>query len=408
MESFSTHTDGGMRVCCNSTSSGRIVDNNNNHIVINQITNPLEYFNTDHLTTIRKKMLNGERTPECNNCYAIEDTGGVSVRELFIKQWPLDRVVNNTDLATGKLLKSAVNYLDLSWSNKCNLQCRMCSPSASDQLIKEMKILNIKHGGGNNEWDFKDIWDFNKLKQILDQIVTDNLTDILVTGGEPLINNDFYEFCKMLVSSGISKKINLSFHTNLTVTPTKWIDIWSHFKNVAVKISIDAVEEMYEYIRYPGKWRIIDSNIKELIEYVETTSAISVEFHTIFSIHNTHNFTKLLDYILSLSKSPKVISIPHMNYIYGPDYASPSNLPQEYKLTVTNEIRDWISVNKPFITEVRSIGKLSIIDSMLEIMNNTTASKYDIDYCYEIIKKVDNHRKHDTKMFLPWWDDSLG
>jgi hypothetical protein len=41
-------------------------------------------------------------------------------------------------------------------------------------------------------------------------------------------------------------------------------------------------------------------------------------------------------------------------------------------------------------------------------MNNTTASKYDIDYCYEIIKKVDNHRKHDTKMFLPWWDDSLG
>ena len=123
---FSTDANGTMRVCCNSTADGRLKNNNNEPIQLNSIGNIVDFYNIDHLKNIRKNMLNGKRTQDCDNCYAVEDNGGTSVRQSFVKQWPMESVIGNTDLSTGELNNVEINYLDLSWSNKCNLQCKMC------------------------------------------------------------------------------------------------------------------------------------------------------------------------------------------------------------------------------------------------------------------------------------------
>jgi molybdenum cofactor biosynthesis enzyme MoaA len=392
-----------MRVCCNSTANGRIYNIDGSRLTIDDISNPLDYYNNPQLQNIRKKMINGERTSECNICYAVEDTGGVSVRQIFVNRWPMESVIRDTELSTGKMFSTNINYLDLSWSNKCNLQCKMCTPNASDQLINEAKLLDLSIN--SLEWNFKDRWQYDKIKSILEKIVTLDLTDILVTGGEPLINNDFYEFCKMLKDNNVSKNIGLSFHTNLTVTPSKWLDMLLNFKYVSIKVSIDAVEDMYEYVRYPGKWNIVDNNIKQLIEYSENNPSISIEFHTVFSIYNTHKFINLLDYVLNISNSKYVTEVPHLNYIYYPDYASPSNLPDDYKVEIADEIKNWISINRHRVTKKNAIQKISIIESMLEIMLTTTPSSLQIDKSRDVIRKTDNYRKHDTKIYLPWWEN---
>jgi sulfatase maturation enzyme AslB (radical SAM superfamily) len=209
----------------------------------------------------------------------------------------------------------------------------------------------------------------------------------------------------MLIDNGISKNIDLSFHTNLTVTPSKWFNILLNFKHVSIKVSIDAVEEMYEYIRYPGKWNIIDNNIRQLIDYSKNNPSVGIEFHTVFSIYNTYKFTKLLDYILDISKSKYVIEFPHLNYMYYPEYVSPSNLPNEYKLEVANEIKNWIKDNRHRVVKENAIQKISIVESMLEIMLNTTTSESQISKSLEVIRKTDNYRNHDTKLYLPWWKE---
>ena len=65
-----------------------------------------------------------------------------------------------------------------------------------------------------------------------------------------------------------------------------------------------------------------------------------------FDIYNTERFTDLLDYITVLGPSPKLIKVPHINYVYWPDYSSPTMLPSDYKIKVVKEISDWIKKNK--------------------------------------------------------------
>jgi sulfatase maturation enzyme AslB (radical SAM superfamily) len=394
-----------MRVCCNSTANGRLKDNQGNLINITDVTDVVEFYNIQQLKSIRKRMLNNERTPECDICYAVEDNGGVSVRQMFEKQWPKERIVADTNPSTGEISKVNVNYLDLSWSNKCNLQCKMCSPSASDQLIEEaieLQLPIIKDNPGVN-WDFKDSWKYPNVKSVIEKIVTPALSQVLVTGGEPLVNNDFYTLCQILIERGMSQNIDLSFHTNLTVTPGKWFDIWSKFKSVTIKISIDGVEEVYEYIRYPGKWSIVKDNIDSVIEYANTQRNIGIEFHTVFSIYNTERFTDLLEYIASLKSTTKITRIPHINYIYWPDYSSPTMLPKDYKLKVVQEITQWLKDHKHRFPNKEEIEKIKIIKSMLSILVSNEATDYQKQASYQIIAKMDAYRGHETRKFLPWW-----
>ena len=401
---FSADANGSMRVCCNSTADGRLKNNNGNLIQLTSVENIVDFYSIDHLKSIRKSMIDGTRTKECDYCYAVEDNGGTSVRQWYAKQWPMESVIENTDLSTGEVSSIEINYLDLSWSNKCNLQCKMCTPNASDQLIKEFKFIDNKKWKDAEEF-IKD-WNYDTIKSVLDKTITKNLNQILVTGGEPLINNDFYKFCQMLISTGISKQIDMSIHTNLTVTPQKWFDIWQHFKSMNIKISIDAVEEVYEYIRYPGKWHIIKENINDIIEFSKNKTTIGIEFHAVLSIFNTEKFTDLLDYIASLNGN-NVIRVPHINYIHTPEYASPSNLPTDYKILVYKNITEWININMPnFLNDARCMEKISTLYSVANILLLLETTKEQKNNSHQMIKKMDAYRKHDTLKFLPWMADA--
>ena len=399
---FSTHADGTMRLCCNSTHDGRLKKDNKT-IKINEITNLKDFYNIDQFKNIRKKMLAGERSSECQHCYNVEDNGGESVRNWFLQKWPIEDIIKNTNIDTGELNQVDINYLDLSWSNRCNLQCKMCTPDASDQLITEFKTINLAPYNNGN-YNYNNTWNANEIKNTLKLIQSSMLTQILVTGGEPLINNDFYEFTKELIASGLSKNIDLSIHTNLTVTPSKWFEIWKHFNTMTVKISIDAVGEQYEYIRYPGKWNIVKENINDLIEYSNNSSTVGIEFHTVFSIFNTYRFTELLDYIVNL-KGKNVVNVPHVNYIYYQNYASPSNLPMEYKLKVYHEILNWLETNKEKITTDLALQKSKVLEAIITMFIETSTSDTDFKKCLSGITKMDNYRGHDTSKFLPWWNN---
>ena len=402
---FSVGTEGNMRVCCNSGKHGDIIENGF-PIRVDTIEEPLKYFNTPQLKNLRVTLLKDERAEECKLCYQIEDAGGKSVRQTLVEKWPLAPLLKSTDRKTGEITKTHINYLDLAWSNKCNLKCKMCSPFASDQLIEEsrkFKLFNLERKVIMGP----SIWSSDKTLDLIKKITSQELQDVLVTGGEPLINNDFYEFCKFLITEGYSQNLTLAFHSNLTVTPSKWFDIWPHFKYVIIRASIDAVGTDYEYVRYPGKWNIIKENIEEIVEFVNSrgsTSNISLEFHAVLSLFNFAAIPDLIDYLFSFSESEFIRSMPFTNYIHWPDRARVNLIPLKQRLVIIQNIRDAINRNRSKMKNSKSKRNTKFLLSLLDIAEKDVNFNDDthVKQTYETLINIDNDRGHDTYKCLPW------
>ena len=92
------------------------------------------------MQAVRNKMLIGERTDHCKNCYEYEDSGADSSRIRETNDWMQFLNLENLDDVTAELV-----YYDIRNDNLCNLSCRMCSPQFSSQLEKEFKdIYNLR------------------------------------------------------------------------------------------------------------------------------------------------------------------------------------------------------------------------------------------------------------------------
>jgi sulfatase maturation enzyme AslB (radical SAM superfamily) len=409
---FSVGTEGNMRVCCNSGNLG-IIEKDGSPIKITEVESPLQYYNTLQLKNLRSTLLKGERSKECKLCYDIEDSGGKSVRQTLVEKWPLDNFLKNTNTATGEITNPSINYLDFSWSNKCNLKCKMCSPFSSDQLIEESKKFNLYPNLQEKFTLGSEIWASNNTLDIITKLVSHDLTDVLVTGGEPLINNNFYEFCKFLIDNGYSKNLSLAFHSNLTVTPTKWFDIWPHFQYVIIRASIDAVGTDYEYVRYPGKWNIVKKNIEEIVDFINNNNSeasISIEFHTVLSLFNFAAIPDLIDYLFTFSESGFVRSMPLTNYIHWPNHARINLIPLKHRLIIVQSIKDSIDRNRIKIKNPKSNRNADFLLSLLKIaMQDVNPDlKENIKQTFETLINIDKDRGQDTYKFLPWLKELEG
>ena len=120
-------------------------------------------FSSNHLHTLRKNLLNGIKVSDCQRCWDMEKLKGQSKRQ-DINQYFNDESIH-------KMIDNPVlDNIKISFGNKCNLRCMMCSPGFSDQIGREEGIENpvIYHGSLYN--------DIIK--------ISENLRSIEVMGGE--------------------------------------------------------------------------------------------------------------------------------------------------------------------------------------------------------------------------------
>jgi cyclic pyranopterin phosphate synthase len=88
-----------------------------------------------------------------------------------------------------------VNYLRISVTDRCNLRCTYCMPEDGIQLLDHADILS-----------FDEITDFTRMA------ISNGITKVRLTGGEPLIRKNIVELVSMLAAlDGLE---NLSMTTN--------------------------------------------------------------------------------------------------------------------------------------------------------------------------------------------------
>lgn len=386
---LSAATDGNIRLCCNVTTvASSIKDEYGADIHIGDIKNIQDTFNTSAYKDIRKKMLAGEPVEFCQRCYDTENNGGKSIRNFAVNQYGIEEYTQNTDI-TGYVKGIKIKSLDLSWSNLCNLKCKMCHPDATNQLIEEY----INFGESYKEIDLNK-WTFDALYNTL-ETVSPSIEEILVTGGEPLLNKDFLKYIDYLVEKDYAKNIKLVFHTNLTIMPSKFLERFGKFKHTQIHISIDGVDETYEYIRYPGKWKVIEKNINKLVDYIKNSNNIGAEAHVVFQSYNMHNICDLIKYFNQFKDIKNFEPFPYFISLYDPWHSHISNVPLRFRNQYATDINQLIK-DLNIDTTTHFYGSLKSCLAMIDDIENSP--KRFLNH----VTSRDEYRNQNAVNVLPW------
>lgn len=278
----------------------------------------------------------GVKHSACKSCSAYEANNMPSMR--------------THNMYYGNEISTQVNikHVDLRLSNKCNLQCKMCHPSDSDQLVKlsqELTAQSIRnpfeHQLPNNKTE-----DISKLLDLVLQLP--NLEVIRFAGGEPFIMPEVEQFLYKLVEQN---KINLTieFITNCTSAKPKVIELLEQFKRVELMCSIDAVEDTLEYQRYPARWATVEHNFDTM--YNSKCNTRIVPCIGLLNYLDLNRFFKWAE------KYPR--SVISFNEIQEPSFLDfrliPVVLRKNFKLNFANNnvSDDWISFADTVMYETR-------------------------------------------------------
>lgn len=249
-----------------------------------------------YLETIRQQMLTGERLHECQKCWREERDKGWSMRHTMLKRMSLDEV------ETAKSFD--LRYLEVFFSNLCNLSCRMCSIVDSSQWanlynnaflpagIKDTSVVPDEFIDRSGKAKTQPIR-FNS--KLLEGIDLSNLVEVKILGGEPMMSPDHLMFLDSLMSqSKDPSKIKLVYHTNGTKRPPeKVVEYWKQMDKIEIVFSIDGYNTVNNYQRVGSDWQTIQDNIKW---YASLDINFHMRIHTVLSILTVWSVDKLCEW----------------------------------------------------------------------------------------------------------------
>ena len=230
-----------------------------------------ECYNSDNMKSFRLDMLDNKKVSNCNRCYELEEVGHDTLRkrsndEFIFEKYGLHEdkspIVQKTKL-DGSLDEVHLTYMDIRFSNICNMRCRTCGPDLSSQWFEEavdskfnrtpeQKILQIRKG--NTAF----------MEQFDPYLHT--VEKIYWAGGEPLLMDEHWYIMNKLVEMGRTD-VRIFYNTNfskLTYKQEDAVELWKKFEHVSIGASLDAGWEKGEYLRKGTIWSDTMANRERL------------------------------------------------------------------------------------------------------------------------------------------------
>lgn len=260
-----------------------------------------DFFNNKSIE-IRKKILSGQRVPECAKCYEIDDNHGHSDRKSYSYDLVGEfQISSESDLEKNTALK----YFHLVLDNQCNLLCRMCHPHNSNLIEKEYIQLKLLDKPVKSKKSVFDAIDYNTLEKMQ------------VTGGEPTINDSFLDFLSGL-PEGKKRTLHIMISTNAASFSKRFRSLVDEFPHLRFGVSIDGFNDLNYYIRWPSVWSKVTNNIK----FLYNQGKISL-FNTTVSIYNINKLFDLYNWF-----DENYLNIPcWMHFVDKPEIMIPWNYP---------------------------------------------------------------------------------
>lgn len=281
-----------------------------------------EYANSEFLKQIKRQFLQGTWPDGCERCQIEEQNKIESKRQLDVARWHdhyQHHNLNNTNFITSSI----------AFGNTCNLTCITCSPHSSSKWQQEYKSVygvTIQHHKFYKN-DF--VNDFVRFAP--------NIVHIDIPGGEPFLSGvaEQKQLLRHYINSGKAEKISLHYTTNATVFPDQeWWQLWQHFREIDLQLSIDGIGPRYEYIRFPANWHEVNQNIDQyLVKQSIDNVRLSVS-HTV-SAYNIFYLDEFVTWCYN-----KGLPRPWMGRVHNPAHMRPGVWPSTVKSELVAQLQN--------------------------------------------------------------------
>ena len=219
-----------------------------------------QHWNSDHMRSVRQRMMAGETLPECDVCNSKLLNTDV-YRDYF---WHLFRhkypdIWESTD-ATGHTTMAPVSW-DYRFSNLCNFKCRHCGDMLSSAWESEERQHNmIDFTDPKNNWmrpdvrkQIQEFQDSQIEKEFAEAVEQHRIEEVYWAGGEPLMYEQHWRYMRQIIELGDGPNVYARYNTNLSRVNYRGInlytDILGHLRDWQVCASLDGTAAIGEYIR---------------------------------------------------------------------------------------------------------------------------------------------------------------
>jgi radical SAM protein with 4Fe4S-binding SPASM domain len=325
-----------------------------------------EIWNGPEMRQLRVNMLSDKPSPECRRCYELEESGMSTLRTGSLTNYDhhWDKVLATDDNGDAGTVNMA--YLDIRFSNLCNLKCRSCGPQFSSSWFEDHKQM---YGSLDHPKILKVRDDMLNFMDELDPLLA-SVERVYWAGGEPLITEEHYRILDKWIAMG-KRDVKMDYTTNFTQMGYKRktaFEYWNAFDTVRVAASLDANHARAEYLRKNMTWTQVVQNRRDMIEqcpqvYFELTPTVSA-----YNVLNLPDFHR--EWIEEGLLEPQNIRI---NILLDPTYMRLQILPPWIKDRVRRRYDDHIAYLKQFdninwiIKDYESILKFMETDRTNEI-----------------------------------------
>ena len=314
---------------------------------------------------IKADMQSGQKFSRCNPCYDLEKDNNnfniISDRVFYLKEL---RDVDNTLYDTANF---ALHTVDVRWSNLCNFACVYCIPEFSSKWASELSIT-INTPEDQKRQSFKE-YIFEHAAQ---------LKHVYLAGGEPLLMKENLEFLQLL--KRVNPNVNLRINTNLSKVDNRIFESICEFKNVHWTVSVESIQQQFEYIRYGGVWQ-------DFLDNLQTIKSLShkISFNMLHFLLNHISIFDCVDFLQSQGFHSNSFII---GALLEPEYLNIRHLPDSVLHCVKQMLSNRIAEHPGYLLENSYQNMLLYLNQPME--KNLAGS-------FEKIKEMDIRRKLDSR-----------
>lgn len=296
-----------------------------------------QMWNSQSYRQLRQELLSGKKPQLCQKCWSNEEMGVLSNREEMWRDFEAG-LFGSQELNVNDdgVVDDFPRALEIKTNNLCNLKCRMCHPESSHRIGEDQEII-VKYRK-NLPWSKKVLSSQNTVKALLgagDRFLK-NLSVVQYSGGEPLISDEQLELTQTLLKKN-PEEIHLRYATNLTHLSYKQVEypqIWKHFKKVHIKVSIDGIEDVYNYIRVGSSFQKVIENLHCLLDQRSSNVHVSIGFTT--QAYNVFQLPEFLNYFEKIV--PRSAITTHL--LHSPKMMMVDVFPEKYKEKLIKKLKE--------------------------------------------------------------------
>lgn len=294
-----------------------------------------QHWNSDHMRSVRLRMMRGESLPECEVCndrLLNTDVYRSYFNQMFGHKYT--EAIAATD-ATGYTTMKPVSW-DYRFSNLCNFKCRMCGDMLSSAWETEQRQHDMV-----NWHDPKNNWMRPEIKQQITKfqdsqieaefaqaVEEHRVEEVYWVGGEPLMYEQHWRYMRRIIELGDGPNVYARYNTNLSRVNYRGVDLYtdilSGLRDWQICASLDGTQEIGEYIRTGLDYNQWLENFRRGIEIQRNRRQMRIDFTlTLPGLFEVQN-------IQQLGQQLGVDILAKVVFSFSPDIVmSPLALPRE-------------------------------------------------------------------------------